>query len=120
MLERYLIIRQIHPEWFQKLDCEDKELAEIIDSGYLVPMVERDEGRLVIFSSAGNFDPHKFTSAHMIKVHSLITESYMDDEINQVNGYTYINDESGFQMAHISLFSLADIKNILRCIQVIG
>lgn len=42
----------------------------------------------------------------------------MDDEMNQINGYTYINDESGFQMAHISLWSLTDVRNILRCIQV--
>nr|CAH7749386.1 unnamed protein product [Callosobruchus chinensis] len=117
MLERYLTIRQLYPQWFQKLDCEDKDLAEIIDAGYLVPLLERDNGRLVLFSCAGKFDPHKYTAAHMIRVHSLITEALMDDELNQINGYTYINDESGFQMSHISLWSLTDVRNILRCIQ---
>jgi len=53
----------------------------------------------------------------MVRVHSLVTEALMDDEVNQINGYTYINDESGFQMAHISLWSLTDVRNILRCIQ---
>lgn len=72
----------------------------------------------VLFSCAGKFDPHKYTSAHMVRVHSLVTEALMDDEVNQINGYTYINDESGFQMAHISLWSLTDVRNILRCIQV--
>lgn len=119
MLERYLIIRQIYPKWFTKLDCEDKELADIINSGYLVPLPDRDEhGRLIIFSIAGNFDPHKYTAAHMARVHSMVTESLMDDELNQVNGYTYVNDEAGFQMAHISLWSLTDIRNMMRCIQV--
>lgn len=119
MLERYLIIRQIYPQWFTKLDCEDEELADIINNGYLVPLLERDEnGRLLIFSIAGNFDPHKYTAAHMARVHSLVTESLMDDELNQIYGYTYINDEAGFQMAHISLWSLTDIRNILKCIQV--
>lgn len=117
MLERYLIIRQLYPNWFRNLDCEDKELSEIIASGYLVPMFERDNGKLVIFSCAGKFDPHKYTGAHMARVHSLITESLMDDELNQVHGYTYVNDEAGFQMAHISLWSLTDIRNMLRCIQ---
>ncbi|XP_019865108.1 retinaldehyde-binding protein 1 isoform X2 [Aethina tumida] len=117
MLERYLIIRQIYPQWFRNLDCDDKDLAEIINAGYLVPMLDRDQGRLVLFSCAGKFDPHKFTSAHMIKVHSLVTEALMDDEINQINGYTYVNDESGFSMSHISLWSLTDVRNILRCIQ---
>lgn len=118
MLERYLTIRQLYPNWFRNLDCEDPDLAEIINAGYLVPMLERDQGRCVLFSCAGKFDPHKFTSAQMIKVHSLVTEVLMDDEINQINGYTYINDESGFQMSHISLWSLTDVRNILRCIQV--
>lgn len=121
MLERYLVIRQIYPQWFTKLDCDDEELADIINSGYLVPLPERDEqGRLLIFSIAGNFDPHKYTAAHMARVHSLVTESLMDDELNQIYGYTYINDEAGFQMAHISLWSLTDIRNMLKCIQVIN
>ncbi|KAL3287324.1 hypothetical protein HHI36_001799 [Cryptolaemus montrouzieri] len=117
MLERYLTIRQLYPQWFTKLDPEDPELAEIINAGYLVPLLEKDNGRMVLFSAAGKFDPHKFTSAHMVKVHSMVTEALMDDEVNQINGYTYINDESGFQMAHISLWSLTDVRNILRCIQ---
>ncbi|XP_028136807.1 clavesin-2 [Diabrotica virgifera virgifera] len=117
MVERYLKIRQLYPQWFRKLDCEDPELKEIIDSGYLFPLFERDSGRCVLFSCVGNFDPHKFTSAHMIRVHSLVTESLMDDEMNQIHGYTYVNDEGGFSMAHISLWSLVDLRNIVRCIQ---
>ncbi|CAH1164321.1 unnamed protein product [Phaedon cochleariae] len=117
MLERYLTIRQLYPQWFSKLDPEDKDLADIIDSGYLVPLLERDNGRKVIFSCVSNFDAHRYTSAHMIRVHSLVTEALMDDEINQINGYTYINDEGGFTMSHISLWSLTDVRNILRCIQ---
>lgn len=119
MLERYITIRQLYPHWFKNLDPEDKDLSEIISAGYLVPLLDRDNGKLVLFSCAGKFDPHKYTSAHMIKVHSLVTEALMDDEVNQIHGYTYINDESGFQLAHISLWSLTDVRNILRCIQVL-
>lgn len=118
MLERYLTIRQLYPQWFQKLDINDKEIEAVVDSGYLVPLLEKDRGRTVIFSNVGRFDPHKHTSATMARVHSLITEALCDDEINQVQGYTYINDESGFSMAHISLWSLIDVRNMLRCIQV--
>lgn len=117
MLERYLTIRQLYPQWFQKLDINDKEIEAVVDSGYLVPLLEKDRGRTVIFSNVGRFDPHKHTSATMARVHSLITEALCDDEINQVQGYTYINDESGFSMAHISLWSLIDVRNMLRCIQ---
>ncbi|XP_015116114.1 clavesin-2 [Diachasma alloeum] len=118
MLERYLTIRQVYPDWFQKLDINDPEIEAIIDAGYLVPMLERDEsGRQVILSCAGRFDPYKYTSAHMARAHSVVLETLMDEEENQVHGYTHINDESGLTMGHISAWSLTDIRNMLRCIQ---
>ena len=54
MLKRYLTMRQLYPDWFQNLDINDPDLEAIIDSGYLVPLLERDEhGRQVILSCAG-------------------------------------------------------------------
>ena len=119
MLEKYLTIRQLYPQWFQKLDIEDKELEEIIDSGYLVPLPERDsQGRQLILSCAGKFDPYRFTSSQMARAHSLVTEALLDDEESQVAGYTHVNDEEGLSMGLLSLWSLTDIRNMLRCIQV--
>lgn len=54
---------------------------------YLVQLPERDsEGRRVIFSVAAKFDPYKYTSAQMARVHSIVVESLMDDEENQITG----------------------------------
>ncbi|KAF7988467.1 hypothetical protein HCN44_001040 [Aphidius gifuensis] len=118
MLERYLTIRQLYPEWFQNLDINDPDIENIIDSGYLVPLLEKDkQGRQVILSCAGRFDPYKFTSAQMARAHSIVVESLMDEEDNQVHGYIHVNDESGLTMGHVSAWSLTDIKNMLRCIQ---
>ncbi|CAL7946702.1 unnamed protein product [Xylocopa violacea] len=118
MLERYLTIRQLYPNWFQNLDIEDPDIEAIVDAGYLVPLIERDRhGRRVILSCAGRFDPYRFTSAQMARAHSLVVEALMDDEENQVRGYTHINDESGLTMGHLSAWSLTDIRNMLRCIQ---
>ena len=56
MLERYLTIRQLYPNWFQNLDIEDKDIEAIIDAGYLVPLMQRDRhGRRVILSCAGEY-----------------------------------------------------------------
>ncbi|XP_012285101.1 clavesin-2 [Orussus abietinus] len=118
MLERYLTIRQLYPNWFQNLDVDDPAIEAILDGGYLVPMLERDQhGRQVILSCAGRFDPYKYTSAEMARVHSIVVEALLDDEENQVHGYTHINDESGLTMGHISAWSLTDIRNMSRCIQ---
>lgn len=54
---------------------------------------------------------------HMARIHSIVVESLMDEEKNQIHGYTYINDESGLTMSHLSAWSLTDIRNMLRCIQ---
>lgn len=119
MLEKYLTIRQLYPQWFNKLDIEDKAMEEIIDSGYLVPLPERDEfGRQLILSCAGKFDPYRFTSSQMARAHSLVVEALLDDEESQIAGYTHINDEEGLTMGHLSLWSLTDIRNMIRCIQV--
>lgn len=119
MLEKYLTIRQLYPQWFQKLDIEDKELEEIIDCGYLIPLPERDElGRQIILSCAGKFDPYRFTSSNMARAHSLVTEALLDDEESQIAGYSHVNDEEGLTMGHLSLWSLTDIRNMIRCIQV--
>lgn len=54
MLERYLTIRQMYPQWFQKLDPLDPKIAAVIDAGYLVPLPKRDaEGRRVVLSCMG-------------------------------------------------------------------
>ncbi|KAJ8869341.1 hypothetical protein PR048_030916 [Dryococelus australis] len=65
----------------------------------------------------GNFDPHKYTSADMVRVHSLVVECLMDEEESQVCGYTHINDESGLTMSHISMWSLSDIAKMTKCVQ---
>lgn len=81
----------------------------------------------------------------MTKTHSLLVECLMDDEESQIRGwvgtfrflmlrsissdtamlllnfffdrYTYVNDESGLSMSHISLWSLSDIRSLMKCIQ---
>lgn len=59
---------------------------------YIVPLPGRDDqGRKLILTCASNFDPYKFSSVDMIRVHSIVVESLMDDEENQING-SFIND----------------------------
>ncbi|XP_075161447.1 clavesin-1 [Haematobia irritans] len=118
MLERYLTIRQLFPQWFSKLDIEDPALSEIFDNGYLVPLPQRDEqGRQIILSVASKFDPYTYTSVQMARIHSLICEALLDDEESQVAGYVHVNDESGMHMGFVSLWSLTDLRSILKCIQ---
>ncbi|KAL0812007.1 hypothetical protein ABMA28_009403 [Loxostege sticticalis] len=118
MLERYLTIRQMYPQWFQKLDPLDPKIAAVIDAGYLVPLPKRDaEGRRVVLSCMGRFDPHVYDSCVMARVHSMIVELLLDEPRSQLLGYTHVNDEAGMQMPHVSLWSLNDVRIMLNCIQ---
>ncbi|XP_053673152.1 clavesin-1-like [Anopheles nili] len=118
MLEKYLMIRQVYPNWFFKLDINDPELEAIIDSGYLFPLPERDEqGRRIIFSNSGKFDTSRFTSAQLIKIHSLVLETLMDEEESQISGYVHIMDDSELTIGFLSVWSFADIRNLAHCVQ---
>lgn len=119
LLEKYLTVRQMFPNWFKNLDIDDPSLGEIFDSGYLFPLPERDElGRRIIFSCASRFNASKFSSAQMARTHAMIVESLLDEQESQVAGYCYITDEAGLTMNHVSLWSLVDLKKMSKCIQV--
>jgi hypothetical protein len=56
MLERYLVIRQLYPQWFRGLDIDDPAISELLEGGYIVPLPQRDDlGRQVILTCAGEY-----------------------------------------------------------------
>lgn len=118
MLENYLTIRQLYPHWFQKLDIENPEVEAILKTGYIIPLLERDDlGRQIILLRPDRIDPNRCTSENLAKIHSVVCEAYLDDEESQVAGYVNINDHSGLRMGHISMWSFVDIRHLLKCIQ---
>ncbi|KAI8432815.1 hypothetical protein MSG28_013759 [Choristoneura fumiferana] len=101
-----------------RTDPLDPKIAAVIDAGYLVPLPKRDaEGRRVVLSCMGRFDPHLYDSCVMARVHSLIVELLLDEPRSQLLGYTHVNDEAGMQMPHVSLWSFTDVRTMLNCIQ---
>ena len=51
VIDKYVHMRTHHADWFQKLDIREPKMREIMTSGYLVVLPDRDEsGRRVIFS----------------------------------------------------------------------
>ncbi|XP_074101379.1 clavesin-1-like [Cotesia typhae] len=118
MLVRYLQAKQLYPEWFQNLDFDDPEMQGIIDSGFVVPLLEKDKhGRQVLFSFYNRVDPSKYGSREVSRVFALTFEMLMDDEENQVRGYKHVTDASGISLAHMSAWSLTDIRILFRWLQ---
>uniref|UniRef100_A0A336MMV3 CSON003210 protein n=2 Tax=Culicoides sonorensis TaxID=179676 RepID=A0A336MMV3_CULSO len=121
LLEQYLIYRQQFPEWFTKLDPNDPEMAELVDAGFSLPLMERDDqGRRVFLTCIENFDANKYSVKDMIRLHALVVEAALDDEESQIAGFHHFYDARGFSMKHVVMWSLVDLNNFLRKAQFVA
>uniref|UniRef100_A0A8W7P627 CRAL-TRIO domain-containing protein n=1 Tax=Anopheles coluzzii TaxID=1518534 RepID=A0A8W7P627_ANOCL len=117
MLERYLTMRQTYPRWFARLDPEDADLGAVLDACCLVP-IGRDpaSGRIVIFGVVRNFDAQRYNSDTMIRLNMLVAEALLDEEANQIAGFTHIFDNGGMTMAHVTCWTLDNLAGYLRSV----
>ena len=78
MLEKYLEMRAENPQWFCNLDIENSALSELVSSGYIFVLPQRDtEGRRVIFSMARNLDPARHTNSDAMRAHIMTFEVHL-------------------------------------------
>ncbi|XP_052897418.1 clavesin-2-like [Anopheles moucheti] len=113
MLERYLACRVVHPHWFKRLDIEDREMCDLVEAGFLYPVLEKDaRGRTVIFGDAGTLDPKVYTVGHGSRMHMLVGETLYDDASVQCAGFVLVYDLSGITMGMLGLVTLNDIRDL--------
>uniref|UniRef100_A0A182MQ23 CRAL-TRIO domain-containing protein n=1 Tax=Anopheles culicifacies TaxID=139723 RepID=A0A182MQ23_9DIPT len=113
MLERYLSCRVVHPHWFKRLDIEDQQMCELVEAGFLYPVLEKDaRGRTVIFGDAGTLDPKVYTVGHGCRMHMLVGETLYDDASVQCAGFVLVYDLSGITMGMLGLVTLNDIRDL--------
>ncbi|CAO1301096.1 unnamed protein product [Diamesa serratosioi] len=118
MMEKFLVANQTYPEWFEHLTYEDVKLKELYDSGYIVPLPQRDEnGCRVILIQAAKLDANKYTCCDILRIINLVLGILLEEHETQIAGFVYIIDHKDITMKYISLFSLIDVKNYLNCIQ---
>jgi hypothetical protein len=116
ILDKYLTMRWQHPSWFQNLDCRDSKLAELTEMGYIIALPDRDKhGRRVIYSRAGAFDANRFTTSDMMRAHIMTFETLLNDEENQVRGFTYVLDEKSVSWNQISIWTPSEVSKAFSC-----
>lgn len=116
ILDKYLTMRCQHPSWFQNLDCKDTALSDLIDLGYIFALPNRDsQGRRVIFSKASAFDPSRFTTSDMMRAHILTFETLLNNEENQVRGFTYVMDEEGVSWSQLTVWTPSEVSKAFSC-----
>jgi len=116
ILDKYLTMRCQHPTWFQNLDCRDPKLAELTEMGYIIALPDRDKhGRRVIYSKAGAFDANRFNTSDMMRAHIMTFETLLNDEENQVKGFTYVMDEKCVSWSQISIWTPSEVSKAFSC-----
>lgn len=116
ILEKYLTMRCQYPSWFQNLDCQDPSLSALIDAGYILVLPDKDQyGRRVIFSRAAAFDPTKYNISDMMRAHIMTFETLLNDEENQVKGFTYVFDEEAVSWSQLSLWTPSEVSKAFSC-----
>lgn len=133
ILDKYMTMRCQYPAWFQNLDCkvrlytltyypspiftlQDPALADLVDKGYIFVLPDRDQhGRRVIFSQAAAFDPSKYTTSDMMRAHVMTFETLLNDEENQVRGFTYVFDEKSVSWSHLSIWTPSEVSKAFSC-----
>merc|ERR1719430_2355081 len=113
VLEKYLAMRGEHPHYFRRLDIRSSAVNELVHNGYLFVLPERDkEGRRVIFSVARNLDPSRHTNSDAMRAHIITFEALLEEEENQVRGFTYIFDCSGLTLSHLSIWTPQEVGKV--------
>jgi len=116
ILEKYLTMRCQYPSWFHNLDCQDTALSELVDRGYIIVLPGRDShGRRVIFSQAGAMSPDKFSASDIMRAHIMTFETLLEDEENQIRGFTYIFDEESVNWSHLSIWTPSEVSKAFNC-----
>lgn len=116
VLEKYLKMRCQNPEWFADLNIAEPKLNQLISDGYCFVLPERDaRGRKVVYSRAAAMDASFFTANDVMRAHLLTFEALLEDEDVQVNGVTYVFDESDVNWSHISIWTPSEVSKAFSC-----
>ena len=69
-------------------------------------------------STPGKMDPNRFTASDQMRSMLVGFESLIEDEENQVRGFTYIFDEKELGLSIITLWTPSDVSKAFQCCEV--
>lgn len=116
-LENYLCIHMAYPKWFKNISIDDVRVRELIENEYLLPLPEKDQfGRQVLLWQTKHLDSKKFTSQDLFHLTELVFQIFYDDEETQVGGFLCIFEDTDFNMGHITMWSMSDVRDGVKYI----
>ncbi|XP_037069088.1 clavesin-1-like [Pollicipes pollicipes] len=116
VLMKYLRMRQKEPHYFHRLDICDPAINDLVTRGYMFVLPERDAaGRRVIVSRGSRVDPSRHTPDQVIRTNLMTFETLLEDEENQVRGFTYLFDQKGIGFSHVFMWSPSQVSHMISC-----
>lgn len=116
VLLKYLRMRQKEPHLFHRLDCNDPAINDLVTRGYMFVLPERDScGRRVVVSRGARVDPSRHTPEQVIRCNLMTFETLLEDEENQVRGFTYLFDQKGIGFSHVFMWSPSQVSHMISC-----
>jgi len=115
VLEKYTLMREEYPWYFRNLDISRPELKELVLSGFMFVLPERDSfGRRVIFHIPRCLDPSRHSMEDVIKVIAITLETLLEDEENQIRGLACIVDASDLSLAHMTFWNPIELRRVIN------
>jgi len=123
VVEKYTFMREEYPQYFRNLDISKPELQELVLSGFMFVLPERDSfGRRVIFHIPRYLDPSRHSMEDVMKVISITIETLLEDEENQIRGLTCVVDASNLSLAHMTFWKPIELRRVInlceKCIPI--
>ncbi|XP_022176841.1 alpha-tocopherol transfer protein-like [Myzus persicae] len=115
-LERYLLLRQTFGrQLFNELDIKCPRLEKLLELGYIFVVPKRDKnGRRIIITRPGVFNPSIWTNAEMCRMHGVTYETLMEDQENQIRGFVHYTDAAGMCLQQLTLFTPREAVRIVK------
>lgn len=120
--ERYLIFREgcYGFDWFSNMDFAKPNIHQLIDNGLMTILPKRDQfGRVVILARLAATDPSIPTiGCEAMTLATMVFETLLDDEENQIRGFNYILDISNIKLRHYFIFSFTTWFKFAKNVEV--
>lgn len=99
------------PQWFDRDEKALKSAMELYESGYLVPLPERDaDGRRILLIRASKIDETKYVANDIIRLIYDVLFYSMEEEETSITGYVILVDYTGITLKQSTLLSFLDYK----------
>jgi hypothetical protein len=121
-LERYLVFREgaYGHDWFSNMDFDKPNINGLLEKGLYTVLPNRDKlGQKVILAKLAAADPSIPTIGNeCLTLGTMIFETLLEDEENQIRGLNYILDVSNIKLRHYFIFSFLTWYKFLKNVEV--